>query len=915
MDDVVFKLTTVYDGASLAQGMAQSSSVVESNTAEWIAAFTASSQEILDRLRAIDNGIRYTSQTVATIPAATRAAAVETEGVLSLLEAKFVETAETAKLSAAGVGSAFSGLSALLGGGLLIGFFAHFLDETNKEVLELGHLSEKTGIAISSLGGLQIATREMGVNFESVQTAMVRLERAQALAVEGGKAQEAAFRRIGLSIKDIQGLSPEELFNAVSGAIHDTGSSSDAAASAIALLGRGGAALIPIFKQYGDNIGEASRKLGEQSGITEEAYQNSLKWQKVTADLSAELRKLGIEVLGPLTSFIQYFNDGLAYLTTGIENEIIVVKEFVSDMHILSEAIKDGTNPDAWVSAFGKIEAGAINSTAAILKNTAAVIARVEAGHAPKLDDESGRDVPSGGGGPKTERMEEWKLQLQQMEDAANDSHVVMLSRELAFWDSILQTVKLSTKEEIEVRHSIASLNKQVMAEIQGDVLRGYDEAAKAAGAGSQEEIAVLQTKYQYAAATYGEISAQAVHAYEQLEAASGKAALKEIADFEAVAKAHLKLMQEEMADDQKQLEAQRKQQTARIEQQTKQKVEGAGGGKGVLGPIVEVNAAREQTVALLALNQAYESQSIAIARASADEKIQELNAVRAAYEADAKLNTQNAQADAEKIKQIDRELTTAKAEEERKEVDIVRAAKNEEASIEAQSAKMQQEKENQLSNNIAAEMDKMILHTRNFQQAFVTLWRDMATQAIQHMVRIGAQFIAHEIMMTAAHTASQTAQTAASAAGASARSGIGAVEDFKSIGRAAATAAAHAFKWVMEEVPFPANIVLAPAAAAAAFTGVMAFGALAEKGYDVPGGSGVYPTILHPREMVLPADLAGGVRNMVKTNSTQSSSSSTINARFQFSPVINGNFDVSKHGDELYSFFRGKLMRMGVPV
>jgi hypothetical protein len=53
----------------------------------------------------------------------------------------------------------------------------------------------------------------------------------------------------------------------------------------------------------------------------------------------------------------------------------------------------------------------------------------------------------------------------------------------------------------------------------------------------------------------------------------------------------------------------------------------------------------------------------------------------------------------------------------------------------------------------------------------------------------------------------------------------------------------------------------LAPAAAATAYAGVMAFGS-AEGGFDIPPG--VNPlTQLHASEMVLPANLAQGVRNM----------------------------------------------------
>lgn len=54
---------------------------------------------------------------------------------------------------------------------------------------------------------------------------------------------------------------------------------------------------------------------------------------------------------------------------------------------------------------------------------------------------------------------------------------------------------------------------------------------------------------------------------------------------------------------------------------------------------------------------------------------------------------------------------------------------------------------------------------------------------------------------------------------------------------------------------------VLAPAAAATAYAGVLAFLPSAAKGYDIPAGTNPL-TQLHEREMVLPADLADKVRN-----------------------------------------------------
>ena len=172
-----------------------------------------------------------------------------------------------------------------------------------------------------------------------------------------------------------------------------------------------------------------------------------------------------------------------------------------------------------------------------------------------------------------------------------------------------------------------------------------------------------------------------------------------------------------------------------------------------------------------------------------------------------------------------------------------------------------------------------MLTQHTNFNNVMVKFWNDMVLGFEQMGLKIVANWIQSIAMRVLAEITGQTQITAAATAGSSQRTAIGALEDIKSIGRAAATAAAHAFKWVMEEVPFPANIALAPAVAAAAFAGVMAFSTLAsaEKGMDV----GSHPTLalLHPQEMVLPAALANTVRATNALGSAASSAALSENA------------------------------------
>jgi hypothetical protein len=302
-------------------------------------------------------------------------AAVAGEAVQGMSE-RFVEAAETAKLSAEGMGSAFSGLGALLGAGIVGGFFLHAIDETQKLTLELAHLSEQTGISTQTLAGLHAVAEETGVSFQSFETALVRLLRAQELAVEGGKSQILAFERLKISVEDIKKLSPEDLFYRTAAAINESSSAADTAASAIALFGRGGAALIPVLKAYGDELRIIVDEHGKVSLGTKEASEAAEKYQKITAEMSEMWRGLTVPAMEVMV-------DSLQKLDATFQNSVAAVKAFgiesagtFRNTVILAEAVgsalKSGVTggaqamEQAWSAGMAKLEANNAQAAKAV---------------------------------------------------------------------------------------------------------------------------------------------------------------------------------------------------------------------------------------------------------------------------------------------------------------------------------------------------------------------------------------------------------------------------------------------------------------------------------------------------------------------------------------------------------------------
>jgi hypothetical protein len=139
--------------------------------------------------------------------------------------------------------------------------------------------------------------------------------------------------------------------------------------------------------------------------------------------------------------------------------------------------------------------------------------------------------------------------------------------------------------------------------------------------------------------------------------------------------------------------------------------------------------------------------------------------------------------------------------------------------------------------------------------------------KGLERVIEYGLEEVAHAIgiegLKSAALAVGETTRLAAKETGAAAGKAIDATAGSTSVLGDANKAAAGAYAAVAD-IPY-VGPVLAPIAAAAAFTGVMAFDIFsAEGGFDIP--SGVNPMVMaHAEEMILPRDLANPIRAMAR--------------------------------------------------
>jgi hypothetical protein len=430
-------------------------------------------------------------------------AAMEAEAAESMtaMKEQFVSAAETAKISAEGIGSAFSGIGSLLGAGIAVGLFLHVTDETEKFVLELGRLSDQTGIDISALAGLREVAEQTGTSFGSVETALVRMLRAQDLAIAGHKAQKDAFEQIGISVNDLKSLSPEDLFFQVAEGLNQTDSASEAAATAITLFGKGGAALIPMLREYGDNLRVLVDEHGKASLVTREAYDSALQYQTVTANLGATIRSVTIPAMEILTKTLIFLENAFAVAKAAFQEFALegavafqnigryvsglgtAVEELtVGNVRAAVQAMKDA---DAAVQLSNKIAADQIegmwaNATDSILKNMEKVKAPLPAIEAPEAPPKEKTDHQV-----FEERKKLWEDDL----NILKTTHLLEAGEEHDFWISkMLPYAKEGSEYYHEVLKEMGSWNQEIQ--------KTREEQAKQAFKAEEEEYKQLATEF-----------------------------------------------------------------------------------------------------------------------------------------------------------------------------------------------------------------------------------------------------------------------------------------------------------------------------------------------------------------------------------------------------------------------------------
>ncbi|MCX7805047.1 MAG: hypothetical protein N3A38_07630 [Planctomycetota bacterium] len=138
------------------------------------------------------------------------------------------------------IGAAMAGLGGGIAAGLA-GALRSFADYGE----QMDRMEAQTGMGQAALAGLRTLAEDLGVSFEAVPAGI----RAMQVAIADGTKESAeAFARLGVSVSDLAGLTPEDQFAHLADAIARMADPAARTAAAVDIFGRSGAALIPVLQ-------------------------------------------------------------------------------------------------------------------------------------------------------------------------------------------------------------------------------------------------------------------------------------------------------------------------------------------------------------------------------------------------------------------------------------------------------------------------------------------------------------------------------------------------------------------------------------------------------------------------------------------------------------------------------------------
>ncbi len=178
---------------------------------------------------------------------------------------------------------------------------------------ELGKASQRTGVTVEALGALKYAADQSGTSLEDVEASLKKMNKGLYEAASGSQAGQKvadALGDIGLSLSDLDGLSPDEKLIKIGGALNEVQDQSAKTALAMIILGKSSVGLFPLFAEGAEgvhNLKERFKELGLE--ISTKDSKTAIVFGDILGDLWKQVGRVTFEGGKAIAEFLLPFAD------------------------------------------------------------------------------------------------------------------------------------------------------------------------------------------------------------------------------------------------------------------------------------------------------------------------------------------------------------------------------------------------------------------------------------------------------------------------------------------------------------------------------------------------------------------------------------------------------------------------------
>jgi len=159
--------------------------------------------------------------------------------------------------------------------------------EGSKELLSM---SRRTQISVEALSALKYAATQSGVEVETLETSLRKMQKTIGAASEGSKEAAGNIASIGLSAKELLALEPDEQFAMIADRLSALSNDTDRAAAAMAIFGKAGTTILPLTENGAAGISKLTKEAKEFGLVA------STEGVKAGAALQNSLERLWAEI-------------------------------------------------------------------------------------------------------------------------------------------------------------------------------------------------------------------------------------------------------------------------------------------------------------------------------------------------------------------------------------------------------------------------------------------------------------------------------------------------------------------------------------------------------------------------------------------------------------------------------------------